>query len=167
MVTASGPHPAGVDSQVVLNTSPISGSAYRYLNFRMFTQEGSAPWQNVVDGGMARWIWSVSGSCWLVSQDIDYDIGYQTYSIDLYDAFNGGAEATSGPCGGLPTTWQTSSTVYGLRFDPNENISCSPQFAGAFVISTGGDYVQKLDWIRLAAIDQYGPRYSVPYTNNA
>jgi hypothetical protein len=154
MVTASGPQPAGVDAQVVLNTSPISASAYRYLNFRMFTQEGSAPWQNVVDGGMLRWIWQVSGYCWLVGQDIDYDIGYQTYSIDLYDAFNGSAEATSGWCGGLPTTWQASSTVYGLRFDPNENISCSPQFAGAFVTSTCGDYVQKLDWIRLAAIDQ-------------
>jgi hypothetical protein len=154
MVTASGPQPAGIDAQVVLNTSPISSNAYRYLSFRMFTQEGSAPWQNVVDGGMARFIWAVSGYCWLVGQDIDYDIGYQTYSIDLYNAFNGSAEVTSGFCGGLPTTWQTSGIVYGLRFDPNENISCNPQFAGAFVTSTCGDYVQKLDWIRLTAIDQ-------------
>jgi len=109
---------------------------------------------------MARWIWSVQGSsgsqgysCKLVSQDITYDVGYQTYSIDLYNTFNGQAEVTQGECDGLPTTWQASSSVLEFRFDPNENISCTPE-GKPFVISTCGDYVQKLDWIRLTAVDQ-------------
>ncbi len=161
MVTASGPQPAGVDAQIILDTLPINTGAYRYLTFRMSTQNGSAPWQNVVDGMIARLVWSVQGAsgragfrCTLVSQDIPYDVGYQTYSIDLYNTFYGQAEQTQGECAGLPTTWQASSPVLALRFDPNENISCTPQFGGPFVISTCGDYVQKLDWIQLTAVDQ-------------
>jgi len=161
MVTESGPLPAGVDSRIILNTpSPANTGIYRYLTFRMSTQNGSAPWQNVVEGMMTRWIWSVQGSsgsqgysCKLVSQDITYDVGYQTYSIDLYNTFNGQAEVTQGECDGLPTTWQASSSVLEFRFDPNENISCTPE-GKPFVISTCGDYVQKLDWIRLTAVDQ-------------
>jgi hypothetical protein len=162
MVTASGPQPAGVDSKILLNTpSPVNNGIYRYLSFRMSTQNGSAPWQNVVDGMIARLVWSVQGTsgrpgyrCNLVSHDIPFDVGYQTYSIDLFNAFNGLAEATQGECTGLPTTWQASGPVLGIRFDPNENISCNPQFGSPFVISTCGDYVQKLDWIRLTAVDQ-------------
>jgi hypothetical protein len=160
MVTASGPQPAGVDAQIILDTLPINTGAYRYLTFRMSTQNGSAPWQNVVDGMIARLVWSVQGTsgrpgyrCNLVSQDIPYDVGYQTYSIDLYNTFYGQAEETQGECTGLPTTWQASSPVLELRFDPNENISCNPQFS-PFVVSTCGDYIQKLDWIQLTAVDQ-------------
>jgi hypothetical protein len=74
--------------------------------------------------------------------------------MDLYNIFNGQAETTQGECTGLPTTWQASGPVLELRFDPNENISCNPQFGSPFVISTCGDYNQKLDWIRLTAVDQ-------------
>lgn len=162
MVTPSGPQPGGVDSRILLNTpSPINTGIYRYLTFRMSSQNGSAPWQNVVDGMIARLIWSVQGSsglpgyrCTLVSTDIPFDVGYQTYSIDLYNAFNGQAETTQGDCTGLPTTWQASNPVLELRFDPNENISCNPQSGSPFVISTCGDYIQNLDWIRLTAVDQ-------------
>ncbi len=175
MVTASGPQPAGVDAQIILDTLPINTGAYRYLTFRMSTQNGSAPWQNVVDGMIARLVWSVQGAsgrpgyrCTLVSQDIPYDVGYQTYSIDLYNTFYGQAEDTQGECTGLPTTWQASSPVLELRFDPNENISCTPQFGSPFVISTCGDYVQKLDWIQLTAVDQVvqGNQFPVQITLN-
>jgi hypothetical protein len=162
MVTASGPPPGGVDSRIILHTpSPANTGIYRYLTFRLSTQNGSAPWQNVVEGMIARWIWSVQGSsglygysCKLVSQDIPYDVGYQIYSIDLYDTFNGQAVETQGECTSLSTTWQASSSVLELRFDPNENISCSNEQGKPFVFSTCGNYVQKLDWIRLTAVDQ-------------
>jgi len=162
MVTASGPQPAGVDARFVLNSPlPANTATYRYLTFRMSTQNGSAPWQNVVDGMIARFVWSVQGDsgrpgyrCTLVSQDIPYDVGYQTYSIDLYDTFNGQAEETQGECSSLSMTWQASGSVLQVRFDPNENISCNPQTGSSFIISTCGDYVQNLDWIRLTAIDQ-------------
>ncbi len=162
MVTASGPQPAGVDAQVVLNTpAPIDTSTYRYLSFRMSTQNGSAPWQNVVDGMIARLVWSIQGSsgrpgyrCNLVSQDIPYDVGYHTYTIDLHDAFSGSAEEVQGECTGYPWRWQQTLPVLELRFDPNENITCNPQSGSSFIISTCGDFVQNLDWIRLTAIDQ-------------
>ena len=176
MVTASGPKPAGVDAQISLNSpSPANPGTYRYLTFRMSTQNGLAPWQNIVDGMIARWIWSVQGAsglpgyrCTLVGQDIPYDVGYQTYTIDLYNTFDGQAKETQGECTGLPTTWQASGPVLKMRFDPNENISCNPQFGIPFVISTCGDYVQKLDWIRLTAVDQVtqGIRFPVQITLN-
>ncbi len=165
MVTASGPQPAGLDAQMFLNSPmPAAPTAYRYLTFRMSSQNGSAAWQDVVDGMIARWIWKVQGAsgrsgwnCYLVSQDIPFDVGYQTYSIDLFNTFNGTAEAMAGECAGLPNTWTGSSPVLEMRFDPNENISCNPQTTDptnrSFIVSTCGDYVQKLDWIRLTQMD--------------
>ncbi|HLE27241.1 MAG TPA: hypothetical protein VI793_03935 [Anaerolineales bacterium] len=169
LVTASGPQPAGVDARVYLNTPRQANPAsYRYLTFRMSSQNGSAAWQNVVDGMLARFVWSVQGAsgrqgfrCHLVTHDITFDVGYQTYTVDLYDSFNGAAEEWSPPpgdplaaeCDSLPKTWKDSSLVLQFRFDPNENISCNPQQTDparrAFIVSTCGDYVQKLDWIKL------------------
>jgi hypothetical protein len=41
-----------------------------------------------------------------------------------------------------------------MRFDPNENISCNPETNQQYIKDTCGDYVQKLDWIRLTTVDQ-------------
>ncbi len=123
------------DPRLNLNVpSPFNPAEYRYLSFRMYT-EGA--WQNVPQGMMARWIWTVPGSgnnCYLVSQDIPFDVGWQTYTIDLFDAFNGTPEVVAGPC--PQYSWKNTPTVTGLRFDPNENILGYPLF-------------QSIDWIKL------------------
>jgi hypothetical protein len=128
------------DPRVVLNTPvPFNAGDYRYLSFRMYTE---APWQDIVRGMMARWIWTVQGPggpCSYVSQDIPYDVGWQTYTIDLFDAFNGSPETVSGGC--PATSWKNSGSVVGLRFDPNENI-------------LGYPLNQKIDWIKLHKEDR-------------
>ena len=106
-------------------------------------------WQNVPLGMMARWIWTVPGSggnCHLVSQDIPFDVGWQTYTIDLFDSFNGTPEAVVGPCPHIPG--KDTPSVIGLRFDPNENI-------------LGYPFVQSIDWIKLYKGDRV-PR-GVPF----
>lgn len=118
--TASGP-PSGADPIIYLNTPQAipNASTYRYLTFKMNTQY---PIQNVPNGMIARWIWRVGTSCELVSQDIPFDVDWQTYSIDLNDSFNGSVEQM-GPsgCASPSITWPTSTNVTQLRFDPNEN----------------------------------------------
>jgi hypothetical protein len=153
IVTPSGPLPAGVDVQVKLNTpAPASSSVYRYLTFRMYT-EWRAPWQNVPDGMIARWIWSIQDTsgvsgrrCTLVSRDIPYDVGWQTYSIDLADPIQGRAEASAGKCPSPLPNWSSSGSVLDMRFDPNENITVL-----ADPITGGGPFTQKIDWIKLTA----------------
>jgi hypothetical protein len=128
------------DPRIVLNTPvPFKPAEYRYLSFRMYTE---APWQDIVYGMMARWIWTVQGpggTCQYVSHDIPYDVGWQTYTIDLYDAFNGSPEVVLGGC--PATNWKESGTVVGLRFDPNENI-------------LGYPLNQTIDWIKLYKEDR-------------
>ncbi len=121
-------------------TQPIDSSQYRYLTYRMFTD---ATAQDVPNGMIVRWVWSVQGSsgrpgyyCHKVTQDLPYDVGWQTYVIDLWDLFAGSAEEFAGECDGLNTPWRDSGLVYQVRFDPNENV-------------TNYTFVQKLDWIRL------------------
>jgi hypothetical protein len=138
LVTAGG---GGTDAIIQLNpVKDLSKSSdYYYLAFRMFT-EGA--YQNVPQGMIARWIWTIPGSgsanseCYLVSNDIPLDVGWGIYTIDLRDSFNGSAEETAGKCEGLPTHWMEASPVIKFRFDPNENI-------------LGTSMHQKLDWIRL------------------
>ena len=99
-------------------------------------------WQDLVRGMVARLIWTVpgaSGNCYYVSQDIPFDVGWQTYTIDLFDAFNGTPEVVVGGC--PATTWKNSGTITGLRFDPNENILGYP--LGQFI-----------DWIKLHKEDR-------------
>jgi hypothetical protein len=128
------------DPRMVLNTPvPFKSSEYRYLSFRMYTE---APWANIVRGMMARWIWTTQGpggTCTYVSQDIPYEVGWQTITIDLFDAFNGSPETVVGGC--PATSWKDSGTVVGLRFDPNENI-------------LGYPLNQKIDWIKLYKEDR-------------
>lgn len=131
------------DPKIFLNLpfDITNSSQYRYLSFRHYA-EGS--WQNTPQGMIVRWIWSVPGSpqsCTLVSQDIPFDVGWHTYSIDLSDPFNGLAEEVAGGCTGLPRHWMNFYRVNKVRFDPNENILGVPLH-------------QQLDWIRLTKIDQ-------------
>jgi hypothetical protein len=138
LVTAGG---GGTDAIIQLNpVKDLSKSSdYYYLAFRMFT-EGA--YQNVPQGMIARWIWTIPGSgsanseCYLVSNDIPLDVGWGIYTIDLRDSFNGSAEESAGKCDGLPMHWMEASPVIKFRFDPNENI-------------LGTSMHQKLDWIRL------------------
>ena len=144
MVTQSG---AGIDAIIELNTPqpiPLS-NVYRYLSFRLYTE---GPWQNVPQAMIARWVWRIPGNsgrpgfeCHLVSQDIPFDVGWNTYTIDLSDPFNGLAEETAGECAGLPNHWTETSPVVRMRFDPNENIMGTPLY-------------QKLDWIKLTQVDE-------------
>ncbi len=132
------------DPRIVLNSPMIvnASDGYRYLTFRLNT---SGAYQNVPMGMIARWIWIRpgvgSGDCALVSQDIPFDVGWQNYSIDLYDTFDGLAEETSGNCNGLPLQWKDTNNINLFRFDPNENI-------------TPAALHQQLDWIKLTKMDQ-------------
>jgi len=140
MVTKSG----SADPKIFLNTpQQIPDSReYRYLNFRLYT---AGPWQNVTDGMILRWIWVQPvdrvGECYRVSQDIPLNVGWQIYSIDLSDPFNGIAEEVAGSCSGLNWHWLESSPLSKFRLDPNENILGVPLH-------------QQLDWVRLTKLEQ-------------
>jgi len=121
--TASVPLPSGADPMLYLNTPQTipRGSAYRYLTFKMNTQY-PIHIQNVPNGMIVRLIWRVGTDCWLVSQDIPFDVDWQTYSIDLSDAFSGSVkEMSPSGCALSSVTWSTSTNVTQFRFDPNEN----------------------------------------------
>ncbi len=140
MTTAPGSLPAGADPYIYLNApQPIaSGSQYRYLTFRLNTQW---PIQRFGGGTLVRWVWGMSNGCQLVSQDIPYDVGWQTLTIDLSDSYNGSVEQSGGPCGPGPFSWSSSGPITSLRFDPNENV-------------LGANLSQQLDWIRLTQVDK-------------
>jgi len=67
-------------------------------------------------------------------------VGWNTYTVDLYDSFNGSVEQRAGDCPGSATSWPTSGTAIGFRLDPNEN-------------QLNRVLNQQIDWIRLTAID--------------
>jgi hypothetical protein len=109
------------------------------------------------DGMVMRWIWGIAGysgqytsnRCYVVSQDIPFDIGWRTYTIDLANAYNGSAEETAGDCPPNDPNWNSSGTVKDLRLDPNENIT-----AFSDQITQGGAFHQLIDWIKLTAMDR-------------
>jgi hypothetical protein len=179
MVT-SGSLPGGGDPEIHLNMpGPLLDSRpYRYLTFRMAT-DWAVPWQDVPDGMIVRWIWSIPGmtgspgsECTLVSHDIPFDIGWQTYTIDLHDPFNGSPEEYNpapqpgNDCYNAPSNWASSGAIIGLRFDPNENISCVTNASKPWVPCS--DFHQQLDWIRLTAMDEVkkGTPFPVQITLN-
>lgn len=132
-----GPELHEVDSQIFLNMpAPLpSANQYRYLSFRMYM---SGDLSTPADGMIGRWIWKVSDTCTLISHDIPYEVGWHTYSIDLYDPLNGTPIASTG-CALTP--WKDTGRIIGLRFDPNENWTGNMVPAAVFH--------QELDWIRL------------------
>lgn len=151
LLTNSAALPDGADPQIHLNSPQqiALGSTYRYLSFRMST---SYSIQNVPHGMIARWIWTIPGAgggeCHLVSQDMPFDVDWQTYWIDLADSYNGSVEQNNGNCAGAPTSWSASNSILRLRFDPNEN-------------ALGSVLNQQLDWIKLSKMDRV--ESGVPY----
>jgi hypothetical protein len=151
LITPSGILGNDPDPVIELNspTSIIEASEYRYLTFRMYTDEESLPypWQNVPGGMVVRWVWGVqrhSSLCYLVSNDIPFDVGWQTITVDFSDPYNAAIDPEHDPvgeCHGVTPRWNQPDPVNHLRFDPNENI-------------LGVDMVQKLDWIRLTKVDE-------------
>jgi hypothetical protein len=131
------------DPKVYLNMSEKTPSAgdYRYLSFRVY-QNGA--YATPADGMIGRWMWTKSNNCTLVSADIPYDVGWHTYSVDLFNVFNG-KPVGSAPSGCALTAWQESGTIVDLRFDPNEN------YTGINVPAMV--FHQELDWIRLTKTD--------------
>jgi len=136
-----GPVTKEADPKIYLNVpQPINPNEYRYLTIRF---RDTNPWQFVAKGTIMRLVWSVQGDsgrpgyeCNLVSQDIPYDVGWNIYTIDLWDSFAGSAETWQGECSSLPKNWRQSSSILKLRLDPNENI-------------TDHDFYQEIDWIKL------------------
>lgn len=124
---------------------PIDALKYRYLSYRMYTD---APWQNVPEAMIVRWIWYVQGvsglpanRCIMASYGVPYDVGWHTYTVDLHDALEGMPESTT--VVDCPPTlhWTGSTPVMEVRWDPNENIMATT-------------LNQQLDWVRLTAPDQ-------------
>lgn len=137
----------------------INSSDYRFLSYRLFT-EWSKPWANVPKGMIVRWIWSTQGTsdrdgyrCHWVSQDLPYDVGWQVYSIDLFDPFLGSPLQKAGECPSSELNWQEAGKIFELRFDPNENI-------------TDEYFLQKIDWIQLSSVEivKSGSPFSVNYS---
>jgi len=167
VISPSGPLPAGIDTQIYLNTpQPVNATEYRYLTFRMytewFTRDGvRIPWANGPHGMVARWIWTIPSltgqpgyECHMVGEDIPFDIGWRTYTVDLYDVVGGAVEEMSPVghphCPARLPSWRTlPGLIKQFRFDPNENIS-----EMADQITGGGPFYQLIDWIKLTKVDQ-------------
>jgi hypothetical protein len=159
-IVPSGQPPAtlDVDPQLFLNTpAPIHPATFRYLSFRMYT-DWKAPWQNVPDGMIVRFIWGMPGTtggptarCWMTGHDIPFDIGWQTYWIDMGDPFNGQPQLSAPTaCPATTPAWTNSPPILDLRFDPDENITA---ITDPIAYVGGGSFHHEIDWIRLNAID--------------
>jgi hypothetical protein len=107
------------DPQVWLNTPAlVDSSQYRYLTFSLNTQE---PWADVHGGMIARWVWTINNdTCGLVSNDIPFDVGWQTISIDLQNPTYGAVEDRTSQCPQGSLYWN-SAPAKRVRLDPNEN----------------------------------------------
>lgn len=149
------------DPKLYLNLpQPFISSSYRYLSYRLYT-EWSKPWANVPEGMIVRWIWSTQGTsqrpgyrCHWVSQDLPFDVGWQIYTVDLFDPFLGSPEQKAGDCPlNKNWNWNEAGEILELRFDPNENI-------------TGETIRQKIDWIRLSGVERHksGLVYPIYYS---
>ena len=132
------------DSQLYLNMpGPLkNASEYRYLSFKL-NMEGS--YAMPADGMIGRFMWTTPNGCTQVTADIPYEVGWNTYVIDLYDPFNGTPVEASPP--GCPIVpWTQTREVVRLRFDPNEN------YTGIYVPPMV--FSQHFDWITLSKADR-------------
>jgi len=151
------------DPRVFLNMpSPIMTLGdYRYLSFKMHTGNAVWPVQTVPNGMIVRWIWAQDMTpydpCYQVTEDIPYDIGWWTTSVDMHDSFNRLAEESakgtpSDPITCNPMRWdEPQPQIIRMRFDPNENFTGTGQnesWVPAF------HFIQQLDWIRLTKVDR-------------
>jgi hypothetical protein len=95
---------------------------------------------------IVRLIWRLDRSgedCYYISRAVALDIGMQSYSVDLFDAWNGLPEEWT-PSNCPKVSWRDHRSVgpvVGFRIDPNENI-------------TGSVMHQEFDWIRLTKVEQ-------------
>lgn len=145
------------DPRIVMNAPAVINPAdYRYLTWRMTTEY---PSQNVPGGMILRLIWYTDSytrpnqnfRCVMVSHDMPFDVGTQTYTIDLHDLRMGAVEQAAGDCPPASTlSWSTSKPIIQLRIDPNENMSL-------------GNYPQYFDQIWLTKPNQVkkGAEYPV------
>ena len=141
----AGPGANEADPHIFLNSIDHGNlSGYRYLSFSSTTT--GYPW-SVPDLGMiVRLFWSLDrpgSDCWYGSRAVALDVGWQTYTIDLFDPLNGlPEERTPGDC--PIVSWRDQAAVgpvVDFRLDPNENI-------------IGGVMHQEFDWLRITKVDQ-------------
>jgi hypothetical protein len=147
------------DPKIYLNT-PVAvppNSGYRFLTFKMY-QSGS--WQYVADGMMVRWLWTTSDGCIYVSRDIPIDVGWNTYTIDLFDTLNGAPVTVTPPCSQL-ISWKNASTITSFRIDPNENYTGIFQGDSIQDAVPAMDFVQRIAWIKLSKVEQV--KIGVPF----
>lgn len=145
------------DPKIILNTpATLYPDQFRYLSW---TMQAVRNVQNVPGGMIVRWIWSTDSytrpnqgyRCHMVSQDMPFDVGTHTYSVDLFDVFQGSVEEVAGDCPPASSLdWQSSKPILDLRFDPNENVVL-------------GDFSQYIDQIYLTKPDQVtiGEKYLI------
>ena len=140
-----GPGAGEADPIVRLNT-PDHGnlSAYRYLSMNVY-QNGALSYPD--EGMIVRLIWQldrpIGVDCYYISKAIPLDVVRQTYTIDLYNSWNGTPEART-PSDCPLVSWVNQASVGPLvnfRMDPNENIM---DFT----------FHQEFDWIRLTQVEQ-------------
>jgi len=128
------------DPKIYLNSPQDASTAdYRYLTFRMKTD---GAWQKFGGGMMARFVWRTN-TCDLVSNDIVFDVGWNTLSIDLHGVAGDAVQyAPPSPsvCDTVQKSWTGNALANNLRFDPNENVS-------------GATFHQEMDWITLNKMD--------------
>ena len=161
VTSPSGPQPAGIDTQVYLNTpSRIDAREYRYISFRIkntWTTKNFGPTVWPSGGMLVRLNWSVPSltgivgrECTYGGDDIPMDIGWRTYTFDLFDARNGKPDGNpvpgqpDCPANGSTVPWSSHSQITRFRLDPNENISALDD-----PVTGGGTFVQTLNWVRL------------------
>ena len=82
-------------------------------------------------------------------------MGWNTYTIDLYDPINGTPVTATAPCSQL-TPWKNAPTISSFRLDPNENYTGMTSGVPAMV------FTQKIAWIKLTKTEQV--RAGVSYT---
>jgi hypothetical protein len=142
--SCTGPVLGEADSRIYLNMpGPLkNASEYRYLSFQL-NMEGS--YAMPADGMIGRFMWTTPNGCTQVSADIPYDVGWNTYIIDLYDPFNGMPVAAA-PAGCAKVPWSQTGEVVALRFDPNEN------YTGVYVPQMV--FSQHFDWISLSKAER-------------
>jgi hypothetical protein len=138
-----------------LNTpEQFDPNEYRYLSFRTNID---SPIQNFGGGMIFRWGWNFGptiNACEAVTNDIPFDVGWNTYSFDLLSGENGSIIQKFGTCPSV-SYWKDSGPIHRVRFDPNEN-------------QTGGTIHQDIDWIKLTKMDrvQAGIPYAITITAN-
>ena len=120
---------------------PANTSTYRYMTFRM---NMAGPWQNVPLGMIARFIWYYQGTsgapanrCWFLTYGIPLDVGWHTYTIDLWDPIEGAAGDSSViECPPKPWNWRSAPQALEFSIKPNENILNTVMH-------------EEFDWVRL------------------